>query len=175
MIPQAVTDTSTTAPLSQTIAHIAHVLAAEGFPTGERARLKRWSPGSPPSLAFYRFAFQHLPDQWEHQPETWLTLVTGLALMCPSPHRRDLSVGRALAETGYAEARLERLLAAHGNALPTLILRAARFLRAKNASCNWTDFAYLLDLAGSPEEVRLRIARDYYRHQLERVPRDGKE
>ena len=175
MVPQAVTDTSTNTSLSQTIAHIAHVIAAEGFPTGERARLKRWSPGSPPSLAFYRFAFQHLPDRWEHEPETWLTLVTGLALMCPSPHRRDLSVGRVLAETGYAEARLERLLAARGNALPTLVLRAARFLRAKNATCNWTDFAYLLGLAGSPEKVCLRIARDYYRHQQGPVLSDGKE
>jgi CRISPR system Cascade subunit CasB len=144
------------------VARVARVIGAEDFPTGERARLKRWSPGNAPSLAFYRFAFRYLPEGWEHKTEAWMTLLTAVALLCPDPHRPDLPLGRVLAETGYAEARLERLLAADGDTLHTLLLRAARFLRAKSAGCNCRDFAYLLGLRGDPQGARLRIARDYY-------------
>lgn len=163
MEQSAIEDKQGPAPLAQAVGHIARVLDAEVFSTGERARLKRWSPGNRPSLAFYRFAFRHLPDDWERRQEAWLTLVTGIALMYPNPHRSDLPLGRALAEAGYAESRLERLLAAEGDVLQTLLLRAARFLRAKNSGCKWTDAAYLLSVRGDSQEARLHIARAYYR------------
>jgi len=163
VVPQVTEEGQSPPTLAQTTASVARVMGAEDFPTGERARLKRWSPGTAPSLAFYRFAVRYLPEGWERQPEAWMTFTTSIALMCPNPHRPNLPLGRALADTGYAEARLERLLAAEGDTLQTLLLRAARFLRAKNASCNCTDFAYLLGLRGDPQRVRLRIARDYYR------------
>ena len=162
-MPQTIEEGQSPPTLAQTTASVARVINAEDFPTGERARLKRWSPGTAPGLAFYRFAFRYLPEGWERKQEAWMTLLTAVALMCPDPHRPDLPLGRALADTGYAEARLERLLAAEGDTLHTLLLRAARFLRAKNASCNCTDFAYLLGLRGDPQRARLRIARDYYR------------
>ena len=146
------------------IGHIAGVLASSDFPTGERARLRRQDPTQTPGLAFYRFALRHLPADWEHQPRAWMTLVAGLALMGDTAHRPDRPAGQALAETGYAEARLERLLAAEDETLHTLLLRAARFLAAKNAACNWVDFARLL-LTRDPERqdaARLAIARTYY-------------
>jgi CRISPR system Cascade subunit CasB len=163
VVPQEIEELQTSRTLAQTTALVARVIGAEDFPAGERARLKRWSPGNEPSLAFYRFAFRYLPEDWEHKPPMWTTLLAAVALMCPDPHRPDMPLGRALADTGYAEARLERLLAADGDTLQTLLLRAARFLRAKNAGCNCTDFAYLLGLRGDPQGARLRIARDYYR------------
>ncbi|QXP88315.1 type I-E CRISPR-associated protein Cse2/CasB [Methylococcus capsulatus] len=149
--------------LASLIGHLAATIAAEHFPTGDRAALRRLNPDTPPNLAFYRFAFRHLPQNWENRRTAWTALVAGIALMCPKPHRPDRSVGLTLAETGYSEKRLERLLAAEGDTLHTLLLRAARFLAAKNESCNWTDFAHLL-LDRNPEKARLKIARDYYRN-----------
>lgn len=149
--------------LSHTVGRLARVLSGEAFPTGERARLRKWSADSPPSLAFLRFGFSELPEGWQARSEDWEVLVAGLALMYPQGHDPGRPAGRALAEAGYAEARLERLLAADGDMRRTLLLRAARFLRAKNTSCNWIDFAFLLGLGGDPEPARRRLADDYFR------------
>ena len=166
--------TETTAPatptLAQTIGRVAQVLASDHFPTGERARLKRLDPGGSPALVFYRFAFRHLPEGWENHEPAWMTLVAGIALMGESAHRSQRPVGQALAEAGYAEVRLERLLAADSATLHTLLLRAARFLAAKNASCNWVDFARLLLATDHErhESAQLAIARTFYRHMKDR-------
>lgn len=152
--------------LPQIIGQIAGALSSDTFPTGERAALRRQDPGAPPGLPFYRFALHYLPADWEARPAPWITLVAGLALMCPAPHRYDRPAGQALAEAGFSEARLERLLQAEGDTLCTLLLRAARVLAAKKDSCNWVDFARLA-LATDPErleEARLNIARSFYRH-----------
>lgn len=165
MTTPAAAEALTSAPnLAQVISRLAHVITADDFPTGERAQLKRLDPDGPPSLTFYRFAFRHLPENWEKQQAAWMTLVAGIALMGRTAHRPDRPAGQALAESGYTEARLERLLAAEGETLHTLLLRAARFLAAKNEACNWTDFAYLLGLRGDSERARLQIARYYYRN-----------
>jgi CRISPR system Cascade subunit CasB len=163
--------------LSQTIGKLAGILASDDFPTGERAALKRMNPGLTPPLAFYRFAFHHLPEHWEHRQTEWVTLVAGIALMHPSPHQSDLPAGQVLAKAGYAESRLERLLAAEDETLETLLLRAARFLAAKGAPLNWTDFARLLLAgrdSGQREAARLRIARDFYR-ELDLNDKDKKD
>ncbi len=154
-------------PLPRTIGRLAAIIASEDFPTGDRAALKRLTPGVEPPLAFYRFAFRHLEDGWPARKGVWMTICAGIALMCPSPHRPDRPVGQALAEVRYSEARLQRLLDAEGEVLQTLVLRAARFLAAKGEAVNWADFARLL-LTEDPakrEDVHLRLARDYYRHQ----------
>lgn len=147
-----------------TIGRLAALLGSADYPTGERAMLKRMAPGNPPPLAFYRFAYRHLPAGWERQRDAWMTLVAGLALMGVGGHRPDRKVGQVLAETKYSEARLERLLAAEGDTLLTLLLRAVRFLAAKGQAVNWLDFAYLLGLAGDPERARMDIARAFYRN-----------
>jgi len=118
-------------------------------------------------MVFYRFALQHLPEGWDHSEERmldWVTLVAGIALMSPNAHRVDRPLGKVLAETGYSEARLERLLAAEGNVRRILLLRAARFLAAKGSPCSWIDAAQLL-LTRDPqkrEQVNRRVARDFY-------------
>jgi CRISPR system Cascade subunit CasB len=143
---------------------------SESFPPGESAALKRLTPRLPPSLIFYRFAFRHFPEGWEARQAEWMAVVSGLALMCPAPHRPDRPAGRALAEAGYSEARLERLLAAEEVDLRTLVLRAARFLAAKAESVNWVDLARLLLTKdkGKLENVRFQFARDYYTHLKEK-------
>lgn len=152
--------------LPSRIAQIAALIGSAHFPTGERAALRRMIPGQPPSLAFYRFALGHLPDWWDRNLDTqkdWVTVVAGIALMSPNAHRPDRGLGVALADAGYVEARLERLLAAEGDTRRILLLRAARFLAAKSTACNWLDAAQLLFTRGTDRErLHQRIARDFY-------------
>jgi CRISPR system Cascade subunit CasB len=155
--------------LRAVISRLAGLLAGEHFPAGDRAALKRMAPDQPPHLAFYRFAFRELPEGWEHQRAAWQTLTAGMALSSNhgNPHDPKRPLGRALAEQGYSEARLERLLAAEGDTLNTLLLRAARFLAAKGEAADWSDAARLLGLFSADrdhEQIRREIARDYYRN-----------
>lgn len=150
--------------LPSTIGHIARVIGSDGFPTGDRARLRRMAPGQPAPLAFTRFAVAHLPDGWERQVDDWATIVAGIAIMAPNAHQPGHGLGRALAEAGYSEARLERLLDAQGDTRRTLLLRAARYLSAKQTPCDWADGVRLLltrDVAKA-DRLRLGIARDYF-------------
>ena len=160
----------TTEGLGRSVARIGSVLGANDFPSGERAALRRLDPGGVPSLDFYRFAFRHLPAGWETHTRQWLVIVAGIALMSPGAHQHNRPAGQALAESGYAEARLERLLAAEDDTLHRLLLRAARFLAAKNETCDWTDLARLLlsQHDDRREAARLAIARSYYRHLREK-------
>ncbi|MFZ1830288.1 MAG: type I-E CRISPR-associated protein Cse2/CasB [Candidatus Competibacteraceae bacterium] len=153
--------------LARLIGRVAGMISSENFPSGDRAALKRLAPDRPPSLAFYRFCFLHLPEGWQNNIGAWQTLLAGLAVMGIKPHRPDRPVGQALAEHRYSEARLERLLMARDDVLYTLTLRLARFLAAKGESVNWLDLARLLLTKDreAQQAVRLKIAGDYYRHQ----------
>lgn len=153
-----------TSPLPVLIGRAAGILSSDGFPTGDRARLRRMAPNQPPPLAFTRFALSHLAPGWEHQADDWAVLLAGLAIMAPHAHRPDRGLGRALAEAGYSETRLERLLNADGDTQRTLLLRAARFLAARTSPFNWTDAARLLlsREEGLREQIRRRIAHDFF-------------
>lgn len=154
--------------LARLIGRVATIMGSEDFPTGDRAALKRLAPGQPPSLAFYRFCFQQLPDGWQSHIGAWQALLAGLAVMGTQPHHPKRPVGQALAEHRYSEARLERLLAAQDDVLYTLTLRLARFLAAKGESVNWLDLARLLLTTPNTEaheKACFQIAGDYYRHQ----------
>ena len=153
--------------LSVRIGHIARVLTDTSFPNGERAALRRMSPGQPPPLSFHRFTLRHLPDGWDHQRANWMTLVAGIALMVPHAHRADQPLGKALATAGYSEARLERLLLAEGDTRRTLLLRAARFLAAKSTPFDWTEAARFLLTSDAVKRDRLSlfIAKTFYHHK----------
>ena len=150
--------------LAHTMAHIAGILGSEHFPTGERAALRRMSPGQPPPLYFYRFALRHLPENWERNEPDWITLTAGIALMAPHAHQPGRGLGTALGEAGYSEARLERLLQSEGDTRRILFLRAVRFLAAKAQPFDWLGAAHLLLTRDSDkrEAVHRRIARDFY-------------
>ena len=151
--------------LPQTMAHLCGVLSSHAFPTGERAALRRMSPGRPPPLYFYRFALHHLPDGWAQAEDDWITLVAGIALMAPHACRPGRGLGQVLGEQGYSEARLERLLQSEGETRRTLFLRAVRFLAAKAAPFDWADAARLL-LTRDPrklEGIHRHLAGDFYR------------
>jgi len=153
--------------LAGIIGRIAALIGSDRFSTGERAALRRMAPGQPLTLAFLRFAHRHLPEHWHRSRDAiddWVTVVAGIALMSPNAHRPDRGLGTALAESGYAESRLERLLASRGHARRVLLLRAARFLAAKNSAFNWVESAQLL-LTKDPdrqEALHRGIAGDYF-------------
>lgn len=155
------------------VGRIATLLALPHYPNGDRAALRRWSSGQSLPMAYYRLWLHHLgqdppPDA---QAEDWMTIVWGLALAGAGAHQSGRTLGQALAEAGFAEARLERLLSAPDELRQDLSRSAIRFLAAKGQACNFADLAaYLLTQdAEKREALNHRIARNYYRH----LPRDA--
>ncbi|TQV62218.1 MAG: type I-E CRISPR-associated protein Cse2/CasB [Halothiobacillaceae bacterium] len=156
--------------LGARINRLAHTLARAT--NGERAALKRWSPGQPIPLGFYRLWLHGMGEELpsEHQLAPWAVLAWGLALMGEGGHRPGCPLGQALAASTLHEARLERLLAANEDIRSKLFIAIVRFLAAKGEGFDWTEAARLLltQDADKREAAHRRIAADYYRH----LPRD---
>lgn len=160
--------------LPSVVSRISAIISSHHFPTGDRAALRRMTPDQPLPLVFYRFALQYLPDHWDRAKEderNWSTIVASIATMSPNAHDPTRGWGKALAQAGFSESRLERLLQSSGDTRRTLVLRAARFLAAKNIPCNWTEGAWLLLIPENNVEARERlhhrIAKDFYYTQQE--------
>lgn len=158
--------------LAHTVGRLAGVIGHPHYPAGDRASLKRWAPGQPLPLAFYRLWLRHVGEDLPGEAQTplWMTLVWGLATLGASSHRPDRPLGQALAESGYAEARLERLLGAPDELRIELFMSTARFLAARNDAFDWLDAArFLLSTdVHVRERVCRRIAESFFRH----LPRD---
>ena len=146
---------------------LAAVLKAEHFSTGERAALKRMAIDGAAPLALHRFMLRYIDDTWQGEswlPE-WRSLICSLAIQRDGGFDPHKPMGRALAEARFSEHRLERLLAAKGDTLRRLTLRAARQLAAKGIAADWRQVAELL-FSRKPEireALNRRIARDFYR------------
>lgn len=168
--PVRPTEAASEPSLYQRIGRLAAVLAAEHFPNSDRAALKRMTPGATPPLAFYRLWLRHLADELPSLEQTpaWMVIAAGLAAAPPQAHRPGRGFGQALAESGWHEARLERLLAADADGQQTkLAADALRFLAACGEAFDWSELGRLL-LARSDDAsdaIHRRIATDYYRHQ----------
>jgi len=103
------------------IGRIAGLLASPGFPTADRAVLRRISPDQPLPLTFYRFAVRHLPEGWDLSTarlRDWATIVAGMAIMSPNAHRPDVGLGRALSEAGFFRSSLGAIAAKCGQHTP---------------------------------------------------------
>ena len=160
------TDKDTRTPAAHVPA-LAAVLKAEHFPTGERAALKRMGLDGPAPLAFHRFMLRHVDSAWQAEswiPE-WRTLICALAIQRDEGFDPSSPLGQTFAEARFSEHRLERLLAATGETLHSLALRAARQVAAKGIAADWRQLADLLFSHNTEirEAVNRRIARDYYR------------
>lgn len=94
-------------------------------------------------------------------------LVHVMALAAPGLHRSGESLGTALARAHYSEGRLARLLNAGAGDLPVVLPRMVRFMLAKGEALNPHELWRLIRAAsydlGALDEVRTRLARDYYR------------
>lgn len=156
------------------IARLAGLIGGARFPTGDRARLRRLHPASPDGSAFWRLLLEQVPDEERRGAESesrWAVLMQGMALMSgpvASPHRQGARLGAVLAELGYSELRLTRLLRAREpKDLAEHVPRLARFLAAKGSAIDWARFGLLI-LARSEESAenhRRAIARDYFGHR----------
>lgn len=171
MIPNASTDTPQDT-LGTRIGRLAAVIGQTHYPTGDRAALRRWAPGQPPPLAFYRLWLRHLGDELpcESQTEAWMAMAWGLATCGADSHDPKRPLGQALAESQFAEGRLERLLSAPDDLRLDLFMSAVRFLAAKGERFDWRDAAQFL-LTHDPHKLEpfyRRIAAAYYRH----LPKD---
>lgn len=171
-----------TARLRRQIGGLAQTLAAEHFPRGDLAALRRMDPERIDAPAFWRLASHHglldtgpgpgSPGPASHDRENrWAAIIRGIALCTPttgrgSAHDPTTRLGRALFREGFSEQRLSRLLTAPSERLRDTVDRTARFLAAKNQPFDWTEPAALILAEGiAPEwaeSVRRQIARAYY-------------
>lgn len=160
--------------LAADIARLANVLGATHYPNGDHAALRRWAPGQPVPVAFYRLWLRHLGRDLPHEPQTeaWAALAWGLATVGPGGHAPQRPFGQALAESGFSEGRLERLLSAPEDARLDLFMSAIRFLAAKGECFDWLEAAQFLLThdADKREGIHRRIASAYYRHQTSNKP-----
>lgn len=154
-----------TEDLNTLIARLWRVLSADHYPAGDRAALKRDAPGTPVPLAFYRLWWVHLDREPPSDIEAWRAIAFGMTYMGPGAHLPACPLGRALAEAGYSENRLEQLLACADDLRLKLFVNAVRFLAAKGNGFNWVEAAQLLLTRDEAkrEQIHRRIARDFYR------------
>ncbi|PZP54704.1 MAG: type I-E CRISPR-associated protein Cse2/CasB [Azospira oryzae] len=159
--------------LAATVARLAGVIGSPNYSKGDAAALRRWAPGQPVPLAFYRLWLRHASQDLppDTQIESWMLLVWGLATAGEGGHQPRRPFGQALAESGYSEARLERLLAAPDEVRGELFMSAVRFLTAKGESFDWTEAAAFLLATDTDacERSHRRIAQAFYRH----LPQDN--
>ncbi len=147
------------------------------FGAGDVANLRRasgaWSP------AFWRLLFECVPEKWRttsSQESRWATVAAMLAT-CVGLHVPQSRAGQALAEAGWSELRLVRLLEARGDQLEPMIRQVAQYLASKQQRCNFTDIAALViyqdDAKPAAEDARMAVARNYYRALLKKPTNQG--
>lgn len=154
--------------LASDIARLAGLIGSPHYPGGDRAALRRWAPGQPVPLAFYKLWLRHLDSELPapQQTEAWMTLAWGLATAGADAHLPRHPFGQALAVAGFSEGRLERLLSAPDDVRPDLFMSAVRFLAARHERFDWCDAAqFLLTVDGDKREsLHRRIAAAFFRH-----------
>jgi CRISPR system Cascade subunit CasB len=154
--------------LAAQVARLAGVIGSPHYPSGDRAALRRWAPGQPLPLAFYRLWLRHLDSELPSpaQLEGWMALTWAIATLGGDSHAPKRPLGQALAESRFAEGRLERLLSAPDDVRIELFTSAVRFLAAKGERFDLIEAArfVLTHDADKREALHRRIAAAYYRH-----------
>lgn len=156
-------------PLSSIVSALARAIDTH-LPPGDVAALRRMPTGELATPAFWRLAGTVLegvlrgdgPTALERERQ-WATIVSALAVSA-GLHSSRRSFGAALAEAGYSELRLTRLLRAHGATLPAEVRAATAFLSSKAVPFDGVDLAALVLSDGGPSEevVRRNVAKGYY-------------
>ena len=166
-------------PDSERASAIARYLAAEHFPRGDLAALRRMAPGAPDARApaFYRIAARYGLFGSPARERAWALAVHGMALMTRtagaerSSHNPRVAVGRALyrgdrvgERAFYSADRLDRLLAARGDIFESLVARLCRTLGRAGLSFDWGEMVMFLLASDGPRAdiARGRIAAHYY-------------
>ena len=177
MSPEAVNEVSTTnaiTPLSKVIASLSWQLDARRIGSGPMAELRRIGDYELPPEFWFRY-LTIVPPEWRKRngvadarhDRAWAGLIRAMVEMGSSPHSFDLSIGKALAETGYSEARFVRLLRAEGKAVTRELRVVGAWLgHAGVKKVNWLQPASLFSwgpgMRSSRRAARHRLARDYF-------------
>ena len=177
MSPEAVDEVSTTnaiTPLSKVIASLSWQLNADRIGSGAVAELRRIGDYDLPP-AFWILYLTVVPPEWRKRSgvadarhdRAWAGLIRAMVEMGSSSHSFDLHFGKALAETGYSEARFVRLLRAEGQSLTRELRVVGAWLgRAGVRKANWSQPASLFSwgpgMRSSRRAARHRLARDYF-------------
>lgn len=170
-------------PWGEVAVGFARRLAAEDFPRGDLAELRRMDPDAPDAAAFWRLTARADLLGSPAVEHKWALVLHGLALMTRtagsdltsrSAHAQHTPIGEVLfygddrgrTSGFYSHTRLNRLLVARGPMLRTLLARLFRMLGAKGCAFDWYRMAKLILDEGYNEEradyVRRDIARRYY-------------
>lgn len=157
--------------LFETIGRISHAINNR-LSTGDIAELKRLNPENPGSPAFWKLIVGCIGDEGVHlageknrdeAERRWAVVLSAMAHM-KHLHIHGRKLGEALAEAGYSELRLNRLLRASGDTLRNLTRGMTLFLVSKGQSFDLLDLARLIfsDNNSWSESFRRQIARSYY-------------
>lgn len=138
--------------------------------TGDRAELRRGDPDDPGGPAFWKLVVSHLAPRGfidldaPHSAtlSKWVVILAALAEL-EGLHNPRAHLGRALAEAGYSELRLTRLLRSEGSQLLDLVRQMVRFLASKAVDVDVADIARLVLSDG--DWIRHSIASRYYATQ----------
>lgn len=154
--------------LAQIVESLATDIRKGRLGPGELAQLRRLRPEAPDQPAFWRILSEwispgtFLPQDVEYR---WAITLTGLARLASIGHDRTRPLGTALAQAGYSEGRLMRLLRTDGPRFADLVRQACAFLASRGNPVDWGSLAAFV-LTTDPEKAedfRRRVARDYYR------------
>jgi CRISPR system Cascade subunit CasB len=150
------------------VVRLASVIGSLHYPNGDRAALRRWAPGQPLPIAFYRLWLRHLDAELPPpaQLEGWMALTWAVATLGANAHVPKRPLGQALAESQFSDARIERLLSTPDDVRLDLFIGAIRFLAAKGERFDLTGAArfVLTHDADKRERLQRQIAADFYRH-----------
>jgi CRISPR type I-E-associated protein CasB/Cse2 len=142
--------------------------------TGELAALRRLDPDHPQDGAFFRLLAASVPEPLARGEllTRWGLIVWAMAQMPDELSVRSL--GQALAPV-MSEARVNRLLASRGAAFRAQVRCAVRILTTGGVGLPYRELGQLIFTEGRreplAEEMRLAIARDYWRTR----PSEGSE
>ena len=112
--------------LSKIVNTIAEILRKRVLTPGELAQLRRLDVTSPNQPAFWRVVTTWIAPERNLSPEEeelWAMILSGMARMAPFHHAPQNSVGRILAESGFSEMRLMRLIRSEGTLFADLLRR----------------------------------------------------
>ena len=170
----------TTQDLREAIPEIAFEIAR--LDPGPAAALRRGPYRGPGAAAFWKLLARHNPFGAVHNEAGWAALMQAIAVLTPkgrdpkkqSAHDYSLSMGRALYEAEFSEARLARLLSAAPELRREVAVRTCRRLAAGEFNrFNLVTLGEFVLFGG--DRTDRRIARDYYRARAaaERASQDG--
>lgn len=158
--------------LSSIVGSLSAWIDSDGISPGDLASLRRLDPKVPP-MAFWKLVVdsdgisEHLyrtAGDEDNRERRWAAVCQALAIL-RGLRSDQVYLGRALAETGFSELRLERLLRGDEVSIFDSVRLVARFLEAKGQAVEPGQLARLL-LEQEPtraEQLRRHIAQDYFR------------